>query len=91
MRGAICEIVSELGGEGTWFATRKSRMRLGLSSCGQLYRLALLVFSIEDFNLEIWKTPFNSQMAFHAVAILQRLVPIVLRTRALHEDHFRPK
>ena len=59
MRGAICEIVSELGGEGTWFATRKSRMRLGLSSCGQLYRLALPVFSIEDFNLEIWKTPLQ--------------------------------
>src|SRR5260370_36278054 len=34
-------------------------MRLGLSSCGQLYRLALPVFSIEDFNLEIWKTPLQ--------------------------------
>jgi len=68
-------------------------MRLGLSSCGQLYRLALPVFSIEDFNLEIWKTPlqFPDGLPCGSHPSAAGTDRVLLRTRALHEDHFRPK
>jgi hypothetical protein len=44
----VCELLI-----GTTAAKRVLQRKL---SCGQLDCLALLVFSIEDFNLEIWET-----------------------------------
>ena len=48
-RQRLCELLTE--------RTRKSRMRPRQLSYGQLDCLALPLFGIEDFDLEIWETP----------------------------------
>jgi hypothetical protein len=54
----ICEIVSGLDRGGVLIGrARKSRMRPRQLSHGQLECLALPLFGIEDFDLEIWETP----------------------------------
>jgi hypothetical protein len=50
----VCELLT--GG------TRESRMRLRQLTCGQLDCVALLPFSIEHFNLEVWETPLTAPL-----------------------------
>jgi hypothetical protein len=53
-------------------------------SWGQVNRLALSVFSIEDFNLEIWETPLQFPGRFQStISIIELLLRLAVHNKGI--------